>query len=380
MKLLFDLSATQPVGSSKYHGGGEYAKTVFHSLDFSNNTISVIYDSKRYLDEALYSLCLKHNVEMIDISKRSLGSIIENGCYSVFYSPLPYCYGTTKFGNVRFIGTVHGLRPLEMYSDEFESFYQKGIIHKVKILLKRGLLKYLVKKRNYRNFQSLFQNKNLEIITVSNHSKYSILSSFSFVNPTSVKVFYSPSTIDGKYDTIKPYSDEKYYLMISGNRWLKNSYRAVLAFDELFSERPDFQGKVIITGVSKNTGYINRIKNIDRFILLSYVSESELIALYKGAFAFIYPSLNEGFGYPPIDAMRFGIPVIASPFASITEICGDAVLYCNPYSVAEIKNRILSLEETIIREGLVKKTTERFEYISNRQKTDLESLSQYITQ
>lgn len=56
---------------------------------------------------------------------------------------------------------------------------------------------------------------------------------------------------------------------------------------------------------------------------------------------FVYPSLNEGFGYPPLEAMRYGVPVIASPYSSITETCGGGALYFNPTSIEEIMNRMM---------------------------------------
>jgi glycosyltransferase involved in cell wall biosynthesis len=67
----------------------------------------------------------------------------------------------------------------------------------------------------------------------------------------------------------------------------------------------------------------------------------ELELLYQNAYVFLYPTLNEGFGYPPLESMKHGTPVICSAITSTTEVCGDAVLYFNPFSVDEMKNRIL---------------------------------------
>ena len=57
--------------------------------------------------------------------------------------------------------------------------------------------------------------------------------------------------------------------------------------------------------------------------------------------AFVYPSLNEGFGYPPLHAMSVGVPVIASSATSIPEVCGDAACYFNPTSIDDLSSRLL---------------------------------------
>jgi glycosyltransferase involved in cell wall biosynthesis len=74
---------------------------------------------------------------------------------------------------------------------------------------------------------------------------------------------------------------------------------------------------------------------------LGYVSDEKLDQLYRHAACFVFPSLYEGFGLPPVEAMRHGCPVIASNAASIPEVCGDAALYFNPQSVEELKSQIL---------------------------------------
>lgn len=75
-----------------------------------------------------------------------------------------------------------------------------------------------------------------------------------------------------------------------------------------------------------------------------YVSDGELRALYENAGCFIYPSLYEGFGLPPIEAMTCGCPVVVSREASLPEVCGNAAAYCdarNPASVAEAVARVM---------------------------------------
>jgi glycosyltransferase involved in cell wall biosynthesis len=74
-----------------------------------------------------------------------------------------------------------------------------------------------------------------------------------------------------------------------------------------------------------------------------YVNDGELRALYEHAACFVHPSLYEGFGLPPLEAMRCGCPVLASDAASIPEVCGDAALYCDARSPAEIARKLDAL-------------------------------------
>jgi glycosyltransferase involved in cell wall biosynthesis len=88
------------------------------------------------------------------------------------------------------------------------------------------------------------------------------------------------------------------------------------------------------------------------------VGDAELCALYRGASLLALPSLREGFGLPPLEAMSFGVPVVASNVASLPEVCGDAALLVDPLdppALAVAMERILSdapLAETLRRRGL----------------------------
>jgi glycosyltransferase involved in cell wall biosynthesis len=70
------------------------------------------------------------------------------------------------------------------------------------------------------------------------------------------------------------------------------------------------------------------------------VSDSELRALYENAACFVYPSFYEGFGFPPLEAMACGCPVIVSKASSLPEVCGDAALYCDPKNSKDIAEKI----------------------------------------
>ncbi|MGC8787518.1 MAG: glycosyltransferase family 4 protein, partial [Anaerolineae bacterium] len=88
-----------------------------------------------------------------------------------------------------------------------------------------------------------------------------------------------------------------------------------------------------------------------RVIFTGYVPDEALPALYSGADLFVFPSLYEGFGLPPLEAMACGTPVVCSKASSLPEVVGDAALMVDPYDVealAEAMHRVLS--DAVLRE------------------------------
>ena len=77
-----------------------------------------------------------------------------------------------------------------------------------------------------------------------------------------------------------------------------------------------------------------------RLLLASYVPRAHLPSLYAGALFFAFPSLYEGFGLPPLEAMAHGCPVLASNASSLPEICGDAALYCDPVNLDDLTDKL----------------------------------------
>lgn len=93
-------------------------------------------------------------------------------------------------------------------------------------------------------------------------------------------------------------------------------------------------------------------------IFAGYVSELALAEIYNAVDLFVFPSLYEGFGIPPLEAMACGTPVITSNTSSLPEVVGDAAIQINPYDVekfAEEMYEVLTnerLKEEMIRKGL----------------------------
>ena len=113
----------------------------------------------------------------------------------------------------------------------------------------------------------------------------------------------------------------------------------------------------LIAGGGNSTVFQKKRMSVpDNVKFLGYVTDEELFALYAHASCFLFPSLYEGFGIPPLEAMTFGCPVVASNSASMPEICRDAAIYCDPDSPEEWGRAIRSLlkENSKVRDLLKK--------------------------
>jgi glycosyltransferase involved in cell wall biosynthesis len=212
-----------------------------------------------------------------------------------------------------------------------------------------------------------------KILTDSEHSKYSLLYFFPYLKPERISVFYPPFEFL-KYDFQNKDTKKDYYLLISSNRFEKNAYRAVKAFDDLFAKKLIESKKVIVTGCP-DPSIFGRIKNKGKFEFFPYVPEERLEEFFYSAFAFVFPSLNEGFGYPPLTAMKYGVPVIASSSSSIIEVCGDAALYFDPRSIIDISNRILQINyNEKLYTNLISKGEKKIQEFKSYQDTNFERI------
>ncbi|NPT46122.1 glycosyltransferase [Paraburkholderia sp. 1N] len=135
------------------------------------------------------------------------------------------------------------------------------------------------------------------------------------------------------------------YVLAVGNLSVGKNLARVLAAIEQLSERHDWKFVVVggcdlrIFNPKAKAGY-DLSKNI---IAAGFVSDGELRALYENAACFVFPSLYEGFGLPPLEAMLCGCPVVVSREASLPEICGDAAVYCDARSVEDIADKVAQL-------------------------------------
>jgi len=372
MNLLFDLTTIQHSKDVKFYGGGLYGEIVFFALLKKSRSFTGIYDSMLYMNPKI----AESGITLYDINKISINEVVKKENIDVFFLSGDYKYNF-HIHVKRCIIVWHGPRFLEMPYDNVVVDYS---VTNFKMLAKPFIRSYFKKKqRKMKLFYERQANlENAEYITVSEHSKHSIISFCPHLAKKDIPVFYSPLN-DEQIELPQPkFESGSYFLLTSAARWIKNNLRALWAFDELFSQRKDLDFKVVLAGVVDEKIFAKNLKNREKFIFVGYVERAELLSLHKNAYAFIYPSLNEGFGYPPVESMMYGVPVAASGTSSIPEICQNGAIYFDPYNVSEIKNRIIQLLDKDIYGEYSARAVERYKIVSERQKLDLEKIVDFI--
>jgi glycosyltransferase involved in cell wall biosynthesis len=134
--------------------------------------------------------------------------------------------------------------------------------------------------------------------------------------------------------------DAPFFLYVGSAYPYKNLVRLITAFARL-----DGGHRLVLAGDHEHFGPALRKRARDaglagRVVFPGRVSEAELAALYGGALAYVLVSLSEGFGLPGLEAMQYGVPVVAASAGSLPEIYGDAALYCDPHDIVSIADAL----------------------------------------
>ena len=135
------------------------------------------------------------------------------------------------------------------------------------------------------------------------------------------------------------------YILAVGNLSVGKNLQRILAAMERLSDHHEWKFVVVggcdlrVFNSSAKASY-DLSKNV---IAAGFVSDGELRALYENAACFLFPSLYEGFGLPPLEAMSCGCPVIVSREASLPEVCGDAAMYCDAHSIDDIVDKVTQM-------------------------------------
>ncbi len=161
----------------------------------------------------------------------------------------------------------------------------------------------------------------------------------------------------------KKYKVSGGYLLTVGINPRKNSERIIKAFEQVKGGK---DLKLIMVG---RPTYINLDEERD-IRITGHISGEELVSLYTGAEAFLYPSLYEGFGLPILEAMACATPVVTSNISSMPEVAGDAAILVDPYShesIAEGIKKAMRRRKSLEKKG--KENLKRFSWEITAKKT-----------
>lgn len=170
------------------------------------------------------------------------------------------------------------------------------------------------------------------------------------------QIIINENEIAGKFKIKDPY-----LLFIGTLEPRKNLVRLIEAFAEFLKESEQKNFKLVLAGKKgwKYEPIFAKIKELNlegAVIYCGYVKLQEKIYLLKKAYAFVFPSLYEGFGLPILEAMNMGIPIVSSNIASIPELVIDNALLINPRDIDSIKKSLLKItSEPKLREKFISK-------------------------
>lgn len=222
-------------------------------------------------------------------------------------------HNVVLFTKIPQVVTVHDLLPIK-----YPSYF------KARHLYFRYVLPYLLRKCQ-------------AIITVSENTRQDVIREYGLPANKVIAVLNGYNS-EKFFPAAERPEEAPYILAVGASYPHKNLERAIEAHGALrWSPKP----ALLIVGGRRQ--YLDALRkkvrreNIDGVRFLDYVPEDKLTRLYSHAEFLVFPSLYEGFGFPPLEAMACGCPVIASKASSVPEVCGQAALYIDPVNTEDLR-------------------------------------------
>lgn len=388
MNILFDQTEAQTLF---YNGAAEYAQSVFFKMisllkEYPDvNIYSLYHSGKRFRYEQLSCESLRQyeRVFPVDYKNETLKDIVKKYDIDLSFITCAQSFCDLPVGDLQNIGckvisVIHDLCDEE--TEKTRLLHFQYLCHPLKLVrLYMSRLKTRLMSGNFqirsRQMIGMLNNNNADIITVSDYSRKSIIYNYPQLH-NRIHVLASPAkkinTIQGniKNNVLKSLIDkkERYFLLLSADRVLKNAERTIHAFNT-FNQLYNMGYKLVTIGWGK--------KEFDNHIPLPFLSAEDLEMAYMHCHALIYPSLFEGFGYPPLEAMKYSKPILCSNVCSMPEILGRAPIYFSPIYETDIFKALVEFTEASYNE-LSKRCFKQYQEVSEKQIKDLDILVRSI--
>jgi glycosyltransferase involved in cell wall biosynthesis len=254
---------------------------------------------------------------------RAVAKRLRRDGVDVFFAALSY--QSALWNSVPTVTVVHDLAVFKV----------KGIVHSRRaIIVERLTLKATVR-------------RSAGLIAVSQNTKNDLVH-VAKLHPDQVTVIHEAAHLSGRQDPVPREERGPYFLFVGTLEPRKNIGRMLEAYARL----PDAIRSRYSLQLAGKPGWGEDYPRLarqlglgDRVRFLGYVSNDQLVELYRKATAFIYPSLYEGFGLPAIEAMAAGTPVITSNRSSLPEVVGPDGLMCDPTDIECLMRTIAELVE-----------------------------------
>lgn len=234
-----------------------------------------------------------------------------------------------------------------------------------------------IKQKLWWNYgQRICLNRTDHIVADSENTKKDIINHFK-ISPDKISVIYcsviqyNESFSSEECTQVREkYGLPKDYILFVGSPHKRKNLYALLQAYELLRKKNQFPHKLVLVGPSgwdlKNLlEQIKRMNLEENILLTNFVADDELRIIYHLAEIFVFPSLYEGFGYPPLESMACRTPVVVSNSSSIPEVVGDAGVYFDPINIEEMANKIHEvLNSKKLQQELIEKGLKRVSFFS----------------
>ncbi len=269
---------------------------------------------------------------------------------------------------LRYLPFTKRLPPKSIYhSSYYRTCFQRSVVNIFTIhdfTHKKGYASKFPRKLVHIGLTSLGLRNADGIICISENTKKDLLHYYPFISEDSIRVIYH-GVSDNYYPLLKNYDQTFRGLFQLDNDFVvfvgkRDGYKKFEVVAKALKELTSFKLIIVGGGPFSESELINLEINLkNRFFKIDDVNNNELNILYNYAYALIYPSIYEGFGFPVIEAMRAGCPVITTNLSSIPEVAGEAAFYMDEISSEGVIKQMNKLKNSNVREKMIKEGFEQ---------------------